>query len=141
MTLCRSPRRLLTCLPTRCRFVTDGHSSPVVRHAISAICVISPIFCGRHEQCRSGYSASSLTSAGTWRPSAPPERHDRLHRRNPAVRDQKVAKHAGRAQRGWFGAITATIYVVSEGARAEGLYSAPIRTTFKALKVPKDVRS
>src|SRR6266487_3598844 len=37
MTLCRSPRRLLTCLPRRCLFVTDGHSSRVVRDAISAI--------------------------------------------------------------------------------------------------------
>jgi hypothetical protein len=51
------------------------------------------------------------------------------------------AKHTGRAQRGWFGAITTTIYVVYEGARAQGFYSAPIRTTFEALTVPKDVRS
>jgi hypothetical protein len=61
------------------------------------------------------------------RPSAPPERRDRLHRRNPAVRDQRRAKHTGRAQRGWFGVIVATIYVVYEGARAQGLYSALIR--------------
>src|SRR5260370_21775873 len=37
MTLFRSRRRLLPCLHRRCRFVTDGHSSRVVRHAISAV--------------------------------------------------------------------------------------------------------
>jgi hypothetical protein len=40
-----------------------------------------------------------------------------------------------------FRAIATTIYVMHEGARAQGLYSAPIRAIFKALAVPEDVRS